>query len=84
LAVFERFLNSCGVFCKVRLSSREFSQVGGVSSAPRSSRNHLTSRKALSLLSIFRLNCRSFGPLHWSSVKEDAITTEHRIAPSQD
>ena len=46
LAVFEMFFNSRGVFCKVRLSSREFSLFGGVSSAPRSSRNHITSRKA--------------------------------------
>jgi len=46
LAVFERFSNSRGVFCKVRLSSQEFSLFGGVSSAPRSSRNHITSRKA--------------------------------------
>jgi hypothetical protein len=46
LAVFERFFNSRGVFSEVRLSSREFSLFGGVSSAPRSSRNHITSRKA--------------------------------------
>jgi hypothetical protein len=56
LAVFERFLNSYRVFYKVRLSSREFSQIRGVSSAPRSSRNHLTSRKALSLLLSFAQN----------------------------
>ena len=36
-------------FSKVRLSSREFSLVRGVSSAPRTSRNHITSRKYLSL-----------------------------------
>jgi len=53
LAVFERSFNSRGVFCKVRLSSQEFSLFGGVSSALRSSRNHITSRKALSLLLSF-------------------------------
>ena len=55
MAIFERFVNSLRVFDKVRLSSQEFSLFRGASSAPRSSRNHITSRKELDLLLSFGL-----------------------------
>jgi len=59
MAIFERFVNSLGVFDKVRLSSQEFSLLRGASSAPRSSRNHITSRKELDLLLSFGLISRT-------------------------
>ena len=55
MAIFERSFNSRRVFDKVRLSSQEFSLLRGASSAPRSSWNHITSRKELDLLLSFGL-----------------------------
>jgi len=60
LAVFERFFNSRGVFCKVRLSSREFSLFGGVfERTPVLPEPHNLS-KSLSLLIHLSLKLRKF------------------------
>jgi len=67
MAIFERFVNSLRVFDKVRLSSQEFSLFRGASSAPRSSRNHITSRKELDLLLSFGL-IRGTCSMEWKKI----------------
>jgi len=69
--VFERFGNLRAVFFKVPTSSQEYSQLEDTSSASRTSRNHITSRKELDLLLSFGLiedDCRPAikkrSPLH--------------------